>query len=234
MTEGQNLQSPDINLVYIQFGGHTDSPEGWINYEHSPFLRMAKIPLVGPALNKFSRFDFSGDVRAGNIITGLPVESGSAAGVFCSHVIEHLTYHDSKIAFQNTYEYLAPDGIFRFVLPDLESRCKYYLDHHDSLPEPAKWLMKSTLMGRQDPRKTSFPSVLKKMLSNSSHMWMWDEKSLRRVLSEIGFRDIRRAKYGDSEDQHFARVETEYRFYWSPDKEDSEVTFGELAIECKK
>lgn len=221
------------NLIYIQFGGHTDSPEGWVNFEHSPFLRMAKIPVIGPALNRFSRFDFSGDVKPGNIIKGLPVENGKAAGVFCSHVIEHLTYHDSKIALKNTYDYLAPGGIFRFVLPDLESRCRYYLEHYDSLGEPAEWLMRSTLMGRQNSRKTNISGVLKNMLSNASHMWMWDEKSLRHVLAEVGFKDIRRARFGDSADQHFNHVESEFRFHWSPNN-DSDESFEELAIECRK
>ena len=51
---------------------------------------------------------------------------------------------------------------------------------------------------------------------------MWDYGSLARELRETGFRDIRRAAFGDSENAGFKGVEDPQR--WD----------GCLGIECRK
>ena len=45
-------------LIYIQFGGHTDCPEGWHNFDLSPYLRLSRVPIVGRLFSRFSPFDF--------------------------------------------------------------------------------------------------------------------------------------------------------------------------------
>jgi len=49
-------------------------------------------------------------------------------------------------------------------------------------------------------------------LGNSAHLWMWDEKSMREQLLRHGFKDIRRASFGDAEDARFNEVEDIGRF----------------------
>ena len=82
-------------------------------------------------------------------------------------------------------------------------------------------LMEGTLLGvKQRPK--NLRGVLFQWLRTSAHLWMWDYKALERELQEAGFVDIRRAQFGDSEDEHFKDVEAENRW------------LDCLGIECKK
>ena len=57
----------------------------------------------------------------GDIVKGLPVDYASCKGIYCFHVLEHLSPDNFRIALGNTYKFLQPGGVFRFVLPDLQS-----------------------------------------------------------------------------------------------------------------
>lgn len=80
--------------------------------------------------------------------------------------------------------------------------------------------MRATRLGVQH-RARGIEGVLRSMLSNSSHLWMWDFESLEAELEKAGFNNVRRATYGDNPDDHFAVVEDEGR--WS----------NKLGMECR-
>ncbi len=53
------------------------------------------------------------------------------------------------------------------------------------------------------------------------------------ALAEAGFTDIRRCAFNDCEDPAFLKVESESRFYWSPDH-DPARRIPEIAMEARK
>lgn len=223
---------------YVQFGGHTEAPEGWINFESSPYLRLSRLLVVGRAIGRFLPFKFDENVVIGDVATGLPLPDGSVHAVFCSHVLEHLSRRDCGKALADTFRMLAPGGTFRFVLPDVAGRCRFYVDHYDRLAEPAAWLMRSTLLGLEGPRSRSLLSLAKKTFGNAAHLWMWDERSMRRALADAGFVDVRTVRFGDGDDEMFRRVENIDRFFWSPGPEAPEdlqdLRFPELAMQARR
>lgn len=224
-----------MDKLYVQFGGHTDHPEGWDNYEFSPYLRAGKVPVLGKYIKGFMPFDFHEDIKSGSIVSGLPIKDATVDGLYCCHVLEHLTYEDALIALRNSYNYLKPGGVFRLVLPDLQSRCKYYVENYEHMDNPSYWLMQKTLLGKHEGRETGFGSVLKGMFSNSSHLWMWDEKALSKAVLDTGFSSVRRAEFGDSSDSMFEKVELKFRYSWSwGENGDDDNLLPELALECIK
>jgi hypothetical protein len=76
--------------LYVQYGCGLCAPARWVNFDASPRLRLERARLFGNLLCIAFRPMFSSNVRYGNITSGLPVPDDSAAGVFCSHVLEHL------------------------------------------------------------------------------------------------------------------------------------------------
>jgi hypothetical protein len=60
---------------------------------------------------------------------------------------------------------------------------------------------------------------------------MWDYASMKAALTEVGFADIRRAKFNDSVDDMFELVEDRERFYWSTEQG---AEFDECAVEARK
>jgi hypothetical protein len=207
-----------MSFEYVQYGCGWCAPEAWLNFDASPTLRFERWPLVGQLYTKNAR-RFPKNVRYGDIVEGLPLKAGSCAGIYCSHVLEHLALEDFQIALLHTIKYLKPGGTFRLVVPDLETLTRAYLA--DSHPLGALQFMEAAGLGRKN-RVAGLLGLITESLSKGAHLWMWDEKAMAAQLARHGFRDIRRAQFGDAEDKRFDEVEDPARFA------------GCLAMQCRK
>jgi len=192
----------------VQFGCGFSAPQGWINFDASPTLRFERIPWLGKLYTRNTQ-RFPAAVRWGDITRGLPLAPGSCLGIYASHVLEHLSREDCAKALRRTWEYLAPGGRFRLVVPDLEALAQEYLASRGV--EAAGRFMEKSHLG-QTRRARGWRGLLEGWLGNSRHLWMWDEKAMKVALEAAGFRRIRRAQFHDSEDPRFQEVEEESRF----------------------
>jgi len=147
---------------------------------------------------------FPQNVEYGDIVKGLPLPDAFSAGVYCSHVLEHLSLSDFRLALRNSHRLLVEGGIFRLVVPDLEFLVHSYLSRED--PSAAIQFMEQTGLG-QTTRNRRIAGFLREWIGNSRHFWMWDFKGLAAELKEAGFRKVRRALLGDSADARFLEVE---------------------------
>lgn len=95
---------------YVQYGCGLSCPDGWLNFDASPRLRVEKLPIIGRALEASGKRLFPKSVRYGDIVRGLPVPSGCARAVYCSHVLEHIDRVSIVLALKNTYKMLKPGG----------------------------------------------------------------------------------------------------------------------------
>ncbi len=188
---------------YVQFGAGLCGPEGWVNFDVSPTLRLQRLPLVGRFFDRLEP-QFPRTVQYGDIVRGLPLAENSCNAIYCSHVLEHLTLNDFRTALANTYRYLAPGGRFRFVLPDLEKLAKDYVSCPS--PEASMIFMRDSYLGHL-VRPRGLSGLLRAWLRNSAHLWMWDYKSIVVELLNAGFQNARRAQFGDSGDAMFNAVE---------------------------
>lgn len=195
-------------LSCVQYGCGMSAPSGWRNFDSSPTLRFERVPFIGKFYTK-NESRFPRNVEYGDIVKGLPVAAESCHAVYCSHVLEHLSLDDFRIALKNTYRILAWGGVFRLVLPDLEYHAKQYLN--DPSSEASLIFMKATLLGCES-RERSFKGIVTCLFGNSKHLWMWDHKSVKYELSCAGFCEIRKAVYGDSIEEKFMEVEDRSRW----------------------
>lgn len=203
---------------YVQYGCGLCSPVTWTNFDVSPSLRLRRIPVVGRLARRLGP-DWPPNVRYGDIVRGLPVPPESCAGIYCSHVLEHLAYDDVGTALRNTLSYLRPGGRFRLVLPDLEHLAQVYAASGE--PDAAHQFMEGGSLGERTRRRGPV-AFLRDWLGNSRHLWMWDFKAMAKQLSDVGFVDIRRATIGDSPDSRFRDVE------------DAERWRDCLGVECRR
>ena len=211
-----------MSKKYAHYGCALTAPQEWDNFDVSPTLQIQQVPIIGRLLKNQLNIIFPDNVKYGNIIKGLPITDNSCDGVYCSHVLEHLSLSDFRKALKNTYQILKPNGIFRCVVPDLETAAKTYVKAlSDGDGKASIQFMNTTLLGKRN-RPRGFKGFLEAFLGNSNHLWMWDHNSLMLELKVIGFRDIRPCKIHDCEDKMFNLVEKEDRFV------------NAVAIECKK
>ena len=206
------------NVLYVQYGCGFSAPKKWRNFDASPTLRFERLPIIGKLYTKNdSRFPHN--VEFGDIVSGLPISDNSCKGVYCSHVLEHLSLDDFRLALKNTYKILKTGGYFRLVLPDLEYSIINYVN--DLSPDAAYDFLHETSLGREK-RPRGLKGFVSEWFGNSQHFWMWDYKSMTQELENIGFIEIRRASFGDGADTMFRNIESEER--WK----------NCLGIECKK
>lgn len=225
--EKDKVKKASINQ-YVQYGCGFCAPSSWRNFDASPTLRLQRLPLIGRRFSSDQHPKFPANIEYGDIVEGLPVAAESCKAIYCSHVLEHLALDDLRVALNNTYSYLERDGIFRFVLPDLEKLARTYLDSDDV--NASLWFMRQSYLGKES-RPKGVKGLLRTWLGNSNHLWMWDFKAISVELEQAGFRKIRRAGFGDSQEPLFRDVEEPGRW-----KEDYLGVEGIdcLGVECTK
>lgn len=204
---------------FTQFGCGLCAPLGWLNFDASPMMRLQKLPLIGKLIPSGTFGRYPPNVEYGDIVQGLPIPDDSVELLYCSHVLEHITLQELRLALQNCYRHLKTGGIFRLVLPDLEVMAKSYLSSQNS--EAAHEFMRVTYLGKES-RDRGLVAFLRDWLAGNTHLWMYDYKSLSVELQKAGFKDIRRAQFGDSGIEALTAVE------------DPERWTLELGIQCRK
>jgi len=207
-------------MTSVQYGCGLSAPANWLSFDASLRLRFERVPVLG----RMSRL-FPPNVMYGDIVKGLPVQLGSAARLYASHVLEHLSYCDAVAALKNSYSVLRPGGVFRLIVPDLAVRASRYVERvkaHDACA--AHDFLDSLMMSERRSRSVGVDVF--SALGNSRHRWMWDEASMAEALERSGFIDIRRCAFGDSPDEAFSEVEDIGRFI--------DGGLQELAMECRR
>ncbi len=211
------------NKLYVQYGCGKSAPDDWVNFDVSPTLRIQKAPILGLLLKSQLDVEFPKNVVYGDIIKGLPnIKPDSCDGVYCSHVLEHLSLEDFHTALRNTYKILKPGGVFRCIVPDLEFAIQQYISELKSDSKNANSnFLKYTYLGQKSTPK-GIKARLKSLFGNDYHRWMWDHPSLTAQLENAGFKNVRTVRYGDYLDNMFEKVEYENRL------------INAVALECVK
>jgi SAM-dependent methyltransferase len=137
-----------------------------------------------------------------NVLRGLPFGAASARHVFVSHFLEHLFFpRDVKPFLGELRRVLAPGGIVRIVVPDIEQCVEAYTANDraffGSRRETWPWWPEN-------------PTRLEDFLAYAgagpepaylfeSHKYGYDFETLSRVLEDAGFVGIRRSSFMGSE-----------------------------------
>jgi SAM-dependent methyltransferase len=133
-----------------------------------------------------------------NVLWGLPFATGSARYIFVSHLLEHLFFpRDVKPFLAELRRVLAPGGIVRIVVPDIEQCIEAYVNND-----------KNFFGNRREtwPWWPENPTRLEDFLAYAgagaepaylfeSHKYGYDFETLSRVLVDAGFSTIERSSY---------------------------------------
>jgi predicted SAM-dependent methyltransferase len=147
--------------LHLASGDH--KPAGWVNID---------IFGMDP--------DLCWDLRR-----GIPFPESSAKAVFLEHFLEHLTLRQGLDLLDECRRVLAPGGVIRVSVPDLEKYLRSYAGDR-------------AFIERLRPgRPTTLLAVAEVALAHG-HRSMWDEETLKRVLHDAGFRGAEGRAFGDS------------------------------------
>ena len=138
-------------------------------------------------------------------------QSNSVDLIYAAHVLEHFTRWEYKDVLRRWKELLKPNGILRIAVPDFEVISKYYIKTKDINT------IKGTLYGHQD-------------YVGNYHYWCWDFIAMKNDLESVGFKDIKRYDWRNTDHSHI----DDYSQSYQPHMDKDNGTLLSLNIECVK
>ncbi len=182
-----------MTLHRLNIGCGRTPTEGWLNYDNSWSVRLAKHPRLVKVLQllnfvKKEQLDFisycsHADIKWADATKRIPLPSDSLDVLYCSHMLEHLDKNEVKQFLQEAKRVLRRGGIIRIAVPDLQYHVDNYLQDKD-----ADIFISKLLLTKQRPK--SLAAKLSYLLvSDRHHQWMYDGHSLCKLLKMEGFND---------------------------------------------
>ena len=180
-----------MQIVRVNIGcGQTPTP-GWINFDNSPTVKIAKNPLInfllnrigilGPEHKRFINIVKKANIQWADAAKKIPLENNSVDVVYSSHMLEHLDREEAQTFLKECLRILKPGGIVRLVVPDLEKLVIDYINNRD-----ADLFIQRTLLAYTKP-KTLKQKLLQLIVGYRGHCWMYDGESLKKLLHNAGF-----------------------------------------------
>ncbi|MGY4320273.1 class I SAM-dependent methyltransferase [Bradyrhizobium sp. JR3.5] len=122
--------APGRALQRLHIGAFNCGIEGWINTDITMHLWIARVPLAAKALHLAGLLSAAryaehrqgkfAALRYMDLTKPLPFADGSLAAVFSAHVFEHLFPDEVERLAREIARVLAPGGVCRIVVPDME------------------------------------------------------------------------------------------------------------------
>lgn len=130
---------------------------------------------------KFVKFARENNIEYGDATKGLTLKQESCEVVYCSHMLEHLDRNGADKFLKEAYRVLCPKGIIRIAVPDIKKQIAKYNESGD-----ADAFVKSTHMCVSRPASLT-RKIRLLLVGTRHHQWMYDGKSLSRILQKHGF-----------------------------------------------
>jgi SAM-dependent methyltransferase len=187
-----NVESDKLNL-----GCGLNAPEGWLNVDGSFQVGFARRPRLKKLLVRLGVYPRSqaairwpANIMRLDLRQPLPFKNGRFSAVYSSHTIEHLFYDDAVVLIAECCRVLKSGGVCRIVVPDLAATVQEYLrSSRDNIADAADQLMDGLLLHSRS-REAGLLGLYHRMFAYHQHKWMYDAKSLSKIMSDAGFKDI--------------------------------------------
>ncbi|MBF9020238.1 methyltransferase domain-containing protein [Rhodobacterales bacterium HKCCA1058] len=176
--------------------------EGWLNFDNSPALSLARSPLkyeLAKALGLLNkqqieniRWNKKHSIKFADATKKIPLETSSVDCVYTSHMIEHLSREGTRSFLSEVMRVLKIGGVVRIVVPDLRKAINKYLESND-----ADAFMERMLV--QAPEINTIRQKINLLVTGyRHHQWMYDGESLAKLLIQMNFNSVQICKDGET------------------------------------
>jgi predicted SAM-dependent methyltransferase len=115
----------------------------------------------------------------------MPFGDASMDAIFHEHLLEHLPYSDALQFTRECARVLKPGGLMRMAMPDFRRYAESYLGGNG-------------LIDAKRPDRPTRLLAFSEVFYDSGHCSMWDETTLRLLVTEAGFSGLAASQYGRS------------------------------------
>jgi predicted SAM-dependent methyltransferase len=175
---------------------------GWENFDNSFSLKLSGYPFLASLLFKMKlvnspQMDYIIFCQANRIgwadaTKEIPLPDGSVDVLYSSHMLEHLDRKEAVLFLKEANRVLTSKGIIRVAVPDIEKLVQAYGEHKD-----ADVFIESTCMCASRPH-TLVQRIKTLLVGARHHQWMYDGRSLSKLLKNEGFSNPIVLKAGDT------------------------------------
>jgi predicted SAM-dependent methyltransferase len=184
----------------INFGCGRSPTPGWINFDNSQSINIASSPIKFFILRKFGFLNLQqienikwlkeNKIFYADATKKLPFSKNEINYIYSSHMLEHLSKKSARKFLKECLRVLKPNGVLRLVLPDLRQLVESYIQNGD-----ADIFLEKSYLGT--PPAETLQDKLKVIFQGyRHHQWMYDAKSLSKMLLENGFKKVVEQKAG--------------------------------------
>lgn len=138
-----------------------------------------------------------------------PIKTSSFHYIFLEHTIEHFTLAQAKEILKECYRILKPGGIVRLSTPDLLFLIELY--QQNKSPIQKKYINWSSKTFPNELNTISDTMVINNFVRAWGHQFIYDFKTIKKLLETIGFTNTKRFKPGKSDDLNLANLESHWK-----------------------
>ena len=180
------FDSTQIRKLHIGCGQNILN--GWLN---SDYLPRSKRILRLDATKKF------------------PFENDEFDNIFSEHMIEHLSYQDGGQMLSECFRVLRPKGKVRISTPDMSFLIALYGSDKSELQ--VEFMRHSAGIYEKQIPHCEDTFVINNFMRAWGHTFIYDEKTLRHLMDEVGFVDIEEFNVSESRDDVLQNLENVLR-----------------------
>jgi len=144
-----------------------------------------------------------------NLLRRFPWEEKSVASIYMGEILEHFTKESGDWILRECYRTLKSGGLLRIQVPDHARFWQNYVSEFErakKLPR-AEWSLEHTRWTAMYFRDICVRRPRLWQSIGHFHKWMYDEISLILLLETIGFRNVNRKAFHDSDIPRIDQVE---------------------------
>ena len=209
------MENQTSKQLRVNIGCGMSPTIGFENFDNSFSLKLSKYPLISVILYNLkiissTQMDYINFCQRNNIkwadaTKQIPLKNESVSLLYSSHMLEHLDNAEVILFLKETRRVMGADGMIRLVVPDLSKAISRYNQNQD-----ADAFVESTLMCIPNPR--SFLQRLRMaVIGNRHHLWMYDSKSLCKLLENNGFKNIKVLMSGETSLKDYGQLDLHER-----------------------
>lgn len=203
-----------MTKIKLNLGSGPSGINGWLNYDSGVLPWLSKWPQPRHLICALGLLPKNYDVawpeiQLVDIRQAFPLPDSSVDYVYCSQVIEHFERYEALNVLKETMRVLKPGGIIRVSVPDISKMLINYEEERVKNPETAAREINVLWWGfeKDIPPSNIFARISRLFIRD--HQWHYDVASMKKLLSEAGFRNIKTLSFRKGETPDLNRVEIE-------------------------
>lgn len=202
-----------MTKIKLNLGSGPSGVNGWLNYDIGVLPWLSKHPRLRRLICLLHLLPKNYDVawpqiELVDVRKRFPLEHNSVDYIYCSQVLEHFERYDASKVLKESFRVLKTGGIIRISVPDIDKMLANYLENKKVNPEEAAREINVLWWGYEKDIEPSMIGKISKFFIRD-HQWHYNVSSMKKLLSEAGFRGTKAFSFRKGETPDLNRVEIE-------------------------